>query len=247
MDRATRIRLRALTRAVYDSSPSAAPRPDRIHRLLPSARSVMVLLAVVAGLCLLSLWRLSGAPGEPVADAPHSAGEDAAEPTARDRGPAPPSPRGEPLAAEQSGAEGIVVHVVGAVAAPGVVRLPPGSRAQDAIASAGGALPEADTAAINLARPVVDGEQIVVPTAGEEGAAPSAPGGGVGGAPAPCVDLNTADAAALESLDGVGPALAARIVAHREAHGPFASVGDVDDVPGIGPALVERIGAGACP
>lgn len=149
----------------------------------------------------------------------------------------------------------VVVHVTGAVSAPGVVDLPPGARVDDAIEAAGGPRADADLTAVNLARPAVDGEQIHVPVPGE--AIPSAaPGpapadGATGGAGVPdagagagggaTIDINTADAAALDELPGVGPAIAQRIIEHRERNGPFASVDDLEQVPGIGPATVDRL------
>jgi competence protein ComEA len=127
-----------------------------------------------------------------------------------------------------------VVHVVGAVAAPGVVRLPFGARVVDALSAAGGAAPDADLARVNLARVLVDGEQIQVPRPGDP--APEAPTAGA--APGDgTLDLNTASLAQLDGLPGVGPVLAQRIVDRR----PFASVDELDEVSGIGQALLERL------
>ncbi len=134
----------------------------------------------------------------------------------------------------------VVVDVVGAVAAPSVVRLAAGSRVVDALAAAGGATAEAHLGALNLARVLVDGEQIVVPAVGDQSAV-AAPGSA--GAPATGddrVDLNAADAAALDAVPGIGPVLAGRIVAHRE-DGPFTSVDELADVAGIGPTLLDRL------
>ncbi len=134
----------------------------------------------------------------------------------------------------------VVVDVVGQVRDPGVVTLPVGSRVFDAVAAAGGATDAAELAAINLARPLVDGEQLRVPAPGEAVAPPAAPVTRPA-ADAGLVDLNTADEATLDTLPGIGPALAARIVAWRADHGPFASVDELDEVSGIGPAMLAKV------
>ncbi|QGH69581.1 ComEA family DNA-binding protein [Pseudactinotalea sp. HY158] len=137
----------------------------------------------------------------------------------------------------------LIVHVAGAVLEPGLVTLPAGARIADALTAAGGSLPEAALDAVNLAAPARDGEQIYVPTR-EEGAPPAALGGegGSGGAaPAGPVDLNTADATQLETLPGIGPVTAAKILGWREAHGPFGDVSDLLAVPGIGPATLAEL------
>ncbi|SOE02205.1 ComEA family DNA-binding protein [Blastococcus haudaquaticus] len=134
----------------------------------------------------------------------------------------------------------VVVSVVGQVAAPGLVSLPPGSRVADAIAAAGGLLPGADPASVNLAAPVTDGEQLTV---GLPAAAAEADPAGAGGAPEPSgrVDLNRAGVTELDALPGIGPVLAQRIVEHRDRQGPFRSVEELDDVPGIGPAIAAEL------
>ena len=155
---------------------------------------------------------------------------------------------GPPDPADPAGAAAgrIVVHVVGAVASPGVVVLADGARVADAIAAAGGAASDADTEQLNLARVLGDGEQVRVPHVGEQLAAPDpapSPPGASGGRPpaAGPININTAGASELEALPGIGPALAARIVEYRDGHGPFASVDDLTDVPGIGPAKLEAL------
>jgi competence protein ComEA len=140
----------------------------------------------------------------------------------------------------------LLVHVVGQVRHPGVVRLPPGSRVLDAVQAAGGALPSADLNHLNLARAVVDGEQIVVPKPGENIPVGGLSGGaGVGptsaGSVGGLVDLNTADAAALDSLPGVGPVIAQRILDWRTEHGRFTSVDELGEVSGIGDKLMAQI------
>lgn len=134
-----------------------------------------------------------------------------------------------------------VVHVAGAVARPGVYRLPPGGRVADAIEAAGGPVPGAELHRLNLAAPLVDGSQVYVPLVGEpppQGV--GAPGGGTD-APAGPLDLNTATVVQLEELPGIGPATAAAIVDAREERGGFTSVDDLLDVRGIGPAKLEAL------
>jgi competence protein ComEA len=145
---------------------------------------------------------------------------------------------------------GSVVHVAGAVREPGVYRLPPGARVRDAVERAGGARASGDVNAINLAAKVADGQQIVVPSRTPGGAAASAAvsAGGAGAAgdvPGPPISLNSATAEQLDTLDGVGPATAQKIIAWRTQHGGFRSVADLGQVPGIGPkklaALKDRV------
>ena len=132
--------------------------------------------------------------------------------------------------------QAISVHVSGWVIRPGVVEVPEGAIVADAITAAGGARPGAGLEAINLAGPVSAGDQVVVP--GPDGAA-------LGGSPVAADDgllsLNRADATQLQDLPGVGPVLAERIVAHRDANGPFQTVEDLLDVPGIGEAKLAAI------
>lgn len=139
----------------------------------------------------------------------------------------------------------VLVHVLGAVVSPGVYELGPGGRVVDAIAAAGGFTADAETAAINLARIAVDGEQLYVPRIGEEPR--PAPGGVDGGGVAPggagggLLNINTATVAELDTLPRIGPAIAQRIIDHREANGPFASIDDLGEVPGIGDATLEGL------
>lgn len=145
-----------------------------------------------------------------------------------------------PAAARKSDAPGIFVHILGAVAKPGLYQLHDGDRAVDAVAAAGGFAAKADTQRVNLARFLSDGEQLYVPTIGET-AAPTRPGAMAG--PAGKVNLNTADQTALETLPRVGPAMAARIIAWREANGRFASIEDLMSVSGIGQKTFEQLKA----
>lgn len=134
----------------------------------------------------------------------------------------------------------LYVHVLGAVAKPGLYILDLDARVVDALAAAGGSLDTADLRAVNLARSVSDGEQIVVPAQGE---AETQTGAGSGQAPAGdgLLDLNNADQAALETLPRIGPALAQRIIEWREQNGRFRSVDDLLGVPGIGEKLLAGI------
>ncbi|MGK0716542.1 helix-hairpin-helix domain-containing protein [Leucobacter sp. W1153] len=152
----------------------------------------------------------------------------------------PLSSSGPVADAEAAAAARVFVHVVGEVQAPGVVELPAGSRVEAAIKLAGGATAEAVLAGVNLARIVHDGEQIVVPNASTLASVPgdSVPSGGSAGIGS-IVNINSADQSALESLPGVGPALAQRILDWRSTNGKFGSVEQLLDVAGIGAKTLE--------
>ncbi|MEN8113280.1 MAG: helix-hairpin-helix domain-containing protein [Actinomycetota bacterium] len=130
-------------------------------------------------------------------------------------------------------AETIVAHVSGAVLHPGLVTVGADARIADAVAAAGGATTDADLGGLNLAAEVRDGDQIVVPTPGETLGSPASSSHGI--------DLNRASATELEDLPGVGPVLAARIVAFREEKGRFNAVEDLLDVGGIGEAKLAAM------
>jgi competence protein ComEA len=132
----------------------------------------------------------------------------------------------------------LVVDVVGAVRRPGLYRLPQGSRVADAVARAGGATRRADVALVNLAAPLADGTQVVVPVR-----APVAAGGGPSSPSAPTgpVHLNNATLDQLDALPGVGPVTAQKILDYRQQHGAFSSVDELDAIPGIGPARLEQL------
>jgi competence protein ComEA len=145
-----------------------------------------------------------------------------------------------------SGPGVVLVHVVGQVRRPGVVTLPAGARVEEALQAAGGATAKADLVRVNLARPVVDGEQIVVPKPGE----PITGAAAVGGAPAGVgsagvatgpVDLNTAGLAELDTLPGVGPVLAQRILDWRAQNGRFSTVDELGEVSGIGEKVLANL------
>jgi len=137
----------------------------------------------------------------------------------------------------------LVVYVVGAVHRPGLYRLRDGSRVADAVARAGGLTRKADPAGVNLAAPVADGEQLVVPARlpTAVAAAEGAPIPGSGSAQTGPVQLSVATLEQLDSLPGIGPVTAQKILDYRTAHGAFRSVDGLDEVPGIGPARVEQL------
>jgi competence protein ComEA len=135
---------------------------------------------------------------------------------------------------------GLIVDVSGWVLHPGVYEFTAGQRVIDAVRRAGGARRGADLAAINLAAPLVDGSQIVVPRAGGR-PGPGGSGGVTGPGGAALININSASQQQLEALSGVGPVLAAAIVAYRTQHGPFHSVDDLLDVSGIGPATLQAL------
>ena len=198
-----------------EPAPDAGPARARLAQLLPEPlqggrwdpgrHGLLALIAVAATAAALALLLL-------VRGRPH---EIAAPPVVGGASASTPAARGE-----------VVVDVDGKVRRPGIVRLPLGSRVDDAVRAAGGALPGTSLAGLNLARKLADGEQVLV------GAA--APAGGVPGASAAGVDLNAADVAALDALPGIGPVLAQHIVDWRTEHGRFASIDQLREVPGIG-------------
>jgi competence protein ComEA len=153
------------------------------------------------------------------------------------RGPAAVAPLVRVPSSAQAQRPLLVVHVVGAVRRAGLFRLRDGSRVADALARAGGPTRRANLAAVNLAAPLVDGEQVVVPRRGAGGSVTGAAAPGAGAK----VSLGSATVEQLDELPGVGPVTAQKIVDWRTTHGPFRSVEDLDDVPGIGPARIEQL------
>jgi competence protein ComEA len=221
---------------------------------------VVAALVVPLGLAAVLLWQGVGAPAPIEERMPQAvgsasgAGRDSGSTADRSTGPAVGTPSGN--VDGQDGADDaatgvVLVHVAGAVMRPGVVELPAESRVDDAVGAAGGLAPGADPNRVNLAAPLLDGSWIVIPVVGEF-AAPvqvptSAPPGGAdaaageAGATAPLVDLNTAEAADLEELPGVGPATAEAILDYRNTSGPFGAVDDLLSVRGIGEAKLEAL------
>jgi competence protein ComEA len=212
--------------------PPDGPR-SRMRAVLAGAGRQRVAVALLALVVLVGagiVWaratpRLAGPPTDQEAAAP-------ADQTL---------PRAVPATATAAGPSGrVAVHVAGRVRHPGLVRLPAGSRVQDAITAAGGATSGADLDAVNLARKLTDGEQVRVPGPGDP-APPPAPGAATTpGAPAAPLDLNTATVEQLDTLPGVGEVTAGRIVAYRSAH-PFTSVDELLEVPGIGQRRFDQL------
>ena len=147
-----------------------------------------------------------------------------------------------PSPAQARAAPGVIVDVEGAVRRPGLVHLPSGSRVADAVWRAGGTTRLADRAAVNLAAPVSDGQQVLVPRRGPGGGVAAAPPSRSGGSSASGpVSLSSATAEQLDSLPGVGPVTAQKIVDYRTEHGSFHSVDELDAIPGIGPARLADL------
>ena len=227
----------ALTKAVYDSALTEDDEPAEpsVARLLPGGASVAALIAVVVLIAAVGVWRYAATLEHSRALAQSSSEGEESEAASVAAGPSAPPSSGEHA--------DVVVYVSGAVASPGVLTLPSSSRVIDAITAAGGAMPEADLESINLARILVDGEQIRVGVVGES---PPPASAGTGTDAQACVRLATATETELQTLPGVGPALAQRIISYRATHPRLTSVEELDDVPGIGPSLIEKIRPGVC-
>lgn len=201
-----------------DAPPAQRNRPQEPETPTPtftfewSSRSIRALIAIIAAISLLVgyLW-WSGRPqvsaSIPIADTGLALSEGAA--------------------GDFANTAGVMVHVAGAVKEPGLYELPAGSRVADAVEAAGGVTKKSAADTVNLARELVDGEQITV------GESEQSSAGGI--------SINNATAAELDALPGIGPVLAERIVTHRATHGPFRSIDQLSDVSGIGDSVMEQI------
>jgi competence protein ComEA len=204
----------------------------RVRALLAGAgrQRVAVALLVLAALLVAGVVWVRATPrllGQP--EGPGGQGAGSADQTL---------PPAAPDSAAGLGTAGrVAVHVAGRVRHPGLVHLPAGSRVQDAVHAAGGAAAGANLDAINLARKLTDGEQVLVPGPGDP---PPASSPATPGSPAAPLDLNTATAEQLDTLPGVGEVTAGRIVAYRTAH-PFTAVDDLLEVPGIGQRRFDQL------
>ena len=218
----------------------------RSLRIAPAGRSLggLALLVGLAVVTALVVWWFAQPREQPLPPRVRAVGAPLVAGTAEP---------GKPAGADPIVAARLFVHVVGAVRHPGVVELPPGSRVTDAVAAAGGVTRTAAPASVNLARPVLDGEQVVVLRRGDPRLRPTVPGvggaetgasGGSSGAPLDPtgpVNLNTASLDQLDGLPGIGPVLAQRILDWRTAHGRFSSVDELSEVSGIGEATLADL------
>ena len=184
-----------------------------LHTLTPAQRRLFVAVVLLGALLVLGVPRLL-----------HRTGGHVVVPLVR-----------PPRSAHASGSSKLVVDVAGAVRRPGLHELAPGTRIADAVAAAGGATAKADINAVNLAAPIADGEQIVVPARGS--------GASSGATPSPTapLDLNSASLEQLDALPGIGPTTAQKILDYRQAHGSFHSLAELDAVPGIGQGRIEQL------
>lgn len=198
-----------------------------MDRLLPWLRRSGWAYVLAAVALALVAWRLGAGGG---GGQPDPGGATATAPVAV---AAPPTARA-------------LVHVAGEVRRPGVYRVAAGARAIQAIRRAGGPTPRADLSALNLAAPVQDGQQVLIPRRAPAGVTAAA-GPGATASTGGTISLSSATAQDLEALDGIGPTLAARIVEWRTTNGGFASVDQLLDVPGIGPARLEALRARVTP
>lgn len=213
--------------APAEPAPEPEPQPPDAPRtplLLPLLGLLVVGVVAIAGVMLVRSWPR---PQAQVAPQPAASSLIAPLEGFATAAPTPTAP--------------VVVHVVGAVRRPGVVTLPAGARVADAVRAAGGLRKGGRLGATNLARPLVDGERVEIGGAADGAAgAGEAAAGGQPGTSAP-LDLNSATAAQLDLLPGVGPVTAAKILAWRTEHGRFSTVDELAEVPGIGPKTLEQL------
>lgn len=193
------------------------PELSRLQLLVYAAIAVAVLL-------LGARWLRSSAPPPTAVGGVRAQAESGAD--------------GDSQFAIEQGGGGLVVHVAGSVRRPGVYRMPEGSRVTDAIERAGGVAPQGVADAINLAAPLADGQQVIVPEAPAAGGAGTS--AALGDADAP-ISLGMATIEELDTIEGIGPVTAADIVEFRDQHGGLGSIDELDAISGIGPATMEAL------
>ncbi|MET3142594.1 UNVERIFIED_ORG: competence protein ComEA [Arthrobacter sp. UYEF10] len=232
-----------------DGSPAGTERTGPLLRWRVGLR-VALLIAALAVLGSVWFWAQVAAGQPEVRPLSDSSAQGSMPAGVVSPGPEPRGAGQPELAPESPQAGTVIIHVAGAVAVPGVVQLPAGSRVHQAIAAAGGGTAAADLNRLNLAAVLTDGEKLYVPQAGEEvPAGSSGPPGEAGEEPGNSgtasaggkVNLNTASVEELDALPKVGPVLAQRIVDWRKEHGSFTSVEDLDAVDGVGPKMLETL------
>ncbi|MFJ6026818.1 ComEA family DNA-binding protein [Pseudarthrobacter sp. NPDC092424] len=239
------------SRGLAEPPAGAGPRPVRLRWRM--GLRVALLVAILALCAAAGFWWQAAAERPEVLPLSDVVSE---EPPGDNSGTAggPPDHAGAAEVTAEEPAGRVVVHVAGAVAKPGVVQLPAGSRVHQAIAAAGGAGRGADLNRLNLALVLADGSKIQVPRKGEvlhsgdapgdsaaTGTAGEDNGSGAGGTDGPKVNLNTATLEELDALPKVGPVLAQRILDWRKDHGSFKSAEDLDAVDGVGPRMLETL------
>ena len=208
-------------------------------RVNPGRRGVLAMALVTALTVLVAGgWVLAARPHPMLAsatpDPPAGSAEPSLAPGGSLKSPRAGSSGGGPAGTGQSGSTLLVVDVAGKVRKPGVYRLPAGARVDDAVRAAGGFLSGVDPVTVNLARKLVDGEQVLVGVVGTATSAGPTGEGATGGASTGLLDLNSATLAQLDALPGVGPVLAQHILDWRTQHGRFDSVDQLNGVSGIG-------------
>lgn len=226
-----------------DAPDETQPRPPIWRTKV--AVSAVLMLAVVVATVFGFRWLIADQPGAHDTKLAVNSDDPGPEDSDADTPPGEATPPADAPAEDSAGAQ-TIVHVAGEVHTSGIVELSENARVVDAIEAAGGPTQQAQLDALNLAEVVNDGDYILVPDSDEATRNPddspqTSHAGPASGGDAGTVDINTADATALETLPGIGPATAADIIAHREQHGPFTDLSSLEEVSGIGPATRERL------